>query len=100
MISLVIPEYVMLEKEFELVPDERSIKVKSQNSLKDYLQTKLWFEKNCSATIKYHPLSSDQNYTLQFVDWIVHCIWEKYEDGQELYFNELKHLIKIRNLFF
>ena len=39
MIKLVIPEYIKTYNEVSLFPDPRSIKVKSQNSMKDYLQT-------------------------------------------------------------
>ena len=100
MLGLVIPGYVVSEEEFALIADERSIKVKSMNSLKDYLQIKLWFEMNCSTCVKYYPISSDQSFALQFVDWVAHCIWEQYEAGPDIFFAELKDVARIRPLFF
>ena len=41
-----------------LIPDERSIKIKSGNSLEDYLQTALWFEKAVSTRLECTPLAS------------------------------------------
>lgn len=73
MCGLVIPEHVKGEKEFEFLPDKRSIKVKSGNSLSDYLQTVLWFEHSLPTKLINHPLESGKNYNLQFVDWIAHC---------------------------
>jgi len=41
MIGLVVPDYVKKEKTIIVHPDERSIKVKSGNSLEDFLKIKL-----------------------------------------------------------
>lgn len=100
MVGLVIPDHVKAEEQFELLPDERSIKVKSQNSLADYLQIKLWFEIKCQTAVICTPATSSQNYDLQFTDWLAHCIWVKYEDAEEGFFNILRPVIKLRELFF
>lgn len=100
MLGLVIPDYVTQEKSFDLITDERSIKVKSLNSLKDYLQVKLWFDIGCATVVNHHPADSSQNYSLQFVDWVAHCVWSNYEDGNDTFFNILRPVIKTRPLFF
>ncbi len=100
MLGLIIPDYVTKETRFTLVPDERSLKVKSQNSLKDYIQTKLWFDVGCGTTVIYQPGISSQDYTLQFVDWIAHCIWKGYEDGDKSFREVLGPVTNLRNLFF
>lgn len=100
MLGLVIPDYVTQEKAFDLITDERSIKVKSLNSLKDYLQVKLWFDIGCATVVNHHPANSSQNYSLQFVDWVAHCVWSNYEDGNDTFFKILRPVIKTRPLFF
>lgn len=100
MASLVIPEYITAYDEVDFVPDERSIKVKSGNSLADHLQIKLWFECNCKTTLINKPTVSHLNYNLQFVDWVSHCIWINFEDKVNQPFTILSPFIKHRPLFF
>jgi len=100
MVSLIVPEYVSNQPSFELIPDARSIKVRSQNSLADYLQIKLWFDLNRQTTVFYKPTISEFDYALQFVDWISHCVWMRYEDADSTHYNVLKPSIRIRPLFF
>jgi hypothetical protein len=100
MCRLVIPEYVKSELEFEFVPDKRSIKVKSGNSLSDYLQTVLWFDYSLTTKLINNPQESDKNYNLQFVDWMAHCVWSHFEDGETTVFDKLSPAIKVRQLFF
>lgn len=100
MLGLVVPDYVSQEANFDLFTDERSIKVKSLNSLKDYLQVKLWFDVGCATVVNHQPTNSSTNYTLQFVDWIAHCVWAKYEDGNDIPFEILRPVLRVRHLFF
>jgi Protein of unknown function (DUF3800) len=100
MCGLVIPEYVKSELEFDFLPDKRSVKVKSGNSLSDYLQTVLWFHHSLTTKLINNPQESDKNYNLQFVDWIAHCVWAHFEDGETTVFDKLSPAIKVRQLFF
>ena len=100
MTSLVVPDYVGSEKEIEFIPDERSVKVRSGNSLADYLQIKLWFERGFETKINDRPGVSHKNYNLQFVDWVAHCTWIRYEFGEFQPFNILSPFIKVRQLYF
>jgi hypothetical protein len=100
MCRLVIPEYVKGELKFEFLPDKRSIKVKSGNSLSDYLQTVLWFDHSLTTKLINNPQESDKNYNLQFVDWMAHCVWSHFEDGETNVFDKLSPAIKVRKLFF
>jgi hypothetical protein len=100
MLGLIIPDYVTQEPEFHLVTDERSMKVQSLNSLKDYLQVKLWFDIGCKTVVAHQPGDSSKNYSLQFVDWIAHCVWSRYEDGEDACFQILRPVMKVRQLFF
>ena len=84
----------------DFIPDPRSIKVRSQNSLVDYLQTKLWFEHNSAMIIRYKPMESHLNINLQFADFVSHIIWNRHENNKFDAFNILKPYISIRHLFF
>ena len=80
MVACVVPEYVGGYATVLFMPDERSVKVKSGNSLVDHLQTKLWFELNLKTKIINQPAQSHMDYNIQFVDWIAHCVWSKFEN--------------------
>ena len=100
MISLVLLENIKQKPSVTFIPDKRSIKVKSGNSLVDYLQIKLWFDLNMSTTLINCPEESDRCLNLQFVDWISHIIWSKFEDKESETFNILRPRIKSASLFF
>lgn len=100
MISLVVLEHVKSLAAFDLITDERSIKVKDQNMLKDYLQTKLRVKIGCPTIIQHTPAISAKNYNVQFVDWIAHLAWLHYEKNISDYFKLLRPQIKVRELFF
>jgi len=84
----------------DFMPDPRSIKVKSQKSLVDYLQTKLWFEYNSATIIRYKPTESHLNINIQFADIVSYVIWRRYEYNKSDAFNILKPHILIKHLFF
>jgi len=90
----------MLVPEFVFIPDKRSVKVESGNSLSDYLQTVLWFECGASTVIDNHPQESHNNYNLQFVDWISSCVWSHFEDGESNVYKEISRPVNVRTLFF
>lgn len=100
MSGLIIPQYLDSETEVEFIPDARSIKVKSGNSLVDYLQIRLWFDCNSPTVIKNNPCESHRSYSLQFLDWIAHCVWKHHEDRTSEPFDILQPVITSRSLFF
>lgn len=100
MCKLVMLEHVKSLPAFEFIPDKRSIKVESGNSLSDYLQMQLWFECNTSTTISYHPAESHGNYNLQFTDWVANCVWAHFENSETTVFQEASKRIRVRQLYF
>jgi hypothetical protein len=66
----------------------------------DYLQIKLWFELNASTIIHNQPEESHKALNLQFVDFVSHIIWSKFEDNEYLAYNILKRKVKVIPLFF
>ena len=65
-----------------IVPDARSVKVKSGNSLHDYLQTELWFTKNVKTYLSTQPLDSNQSVGVQFADMLSGIVQSRFEDGE------------------
>lgn len=100
MIGLVLPEEIRRHKKICFIPDERSIKVQSGNSLADYLQIKLWFDLNSKTVIENRPQESHKNLNLQFIDWITHIIWETYENRDFHAFGIIRKRIALTDLFF
>ncbi|MGD9730469.1 MAG: DUF3800 domain-containing protein, partial [Nitrospiraceae bacterium] len=66
MIKMLLLDRMAAFEHVTLIPDPRSIKVQSGNSLHDYLQTELWFTKNVATELKTTPLNSASSLGLQF----------------------------------
>ncbi len=81
MIGLCLLEKIKTFDNVILIPDPRSIKVKSGNSLVDYLQIKLWFELSSLTTIHQENISSEASRNIQFVDIISNIVGTHYEDS-------------------
>ena len=97
---------IMLERrlknitELEFIPDPRSIKVASGNSLLDYIQTTIWFDWDLETKLKRVALQSDNSLNLQYIDFISYMIWSYFEDGDNTSYDDLKPLIIHKRLFF
>jgi len=100
MIGLALPKEIKHQDRVTLIPDKRSIKVASGNSLIDYLKIKSWFEFDSKTIIDYQPLESHTALNLQFIDWISNIIWNKYEDGEIEALNIFEKRIELVELFF
>jgi len=100
MLSLLLLDHIKDEEKVTLIPDPRSIKVKSGNSMVDYLQIKLWFEMNCKTEILEQRISSDQCDNLKFIDIITHIIWKAFEDNDEPNAINLRKKVICKKLFF
>ncbi|WP_372029317.1 DUF3800 domain-containing protein [Pseudomonas kurunegalensis] len=82
------------------VPDPRSVKVKSGNSLHDYLQTQLWFEVPCQTELKTVPCDSMQCSQIQFSDMLSGLVQTHFEDGNSAPWSVLRDDISYQTLFF
>jgi hypothetical protein len=83
-----------------LVPDPRSIKVESGNSLHDYLQTELWLEKNAATVLTTAPQDSEQCLGLQFTDMLSGAVCRHFEDNESAPFNIISPHAEIRRFLF
>jgi len=100
MIKLMLLDFMATHDHVTLVPDPRSIKVKSGNSLRDYLQTELWFTKEVKTAISICPQDSQLCLGIQFTDMLSGLVRCHYEDGEHQNFNILCPRIALSRLFF
>jgi hypothetical protein len=100
MIGLILPPKIKNNARITFIPDKRSIKVESGNSLTDYLRIKLLFEYNSGTIIDSTPLESHTSLNLVYTDWLSHIIWKHFEDGETDVFSILRPMVELSHLFF
>ncbi|MDE6769180.1 MAG: DUF3800 domain-containing protein [Muribaculaceae bacterium] len=100
MIRLAVLPLIKEEVMVNLIRDNKTIKVKSGNSLIDYLQTILWFDLDSHTRIVDIPSDSKQVKNLIFIDWINNLIWGRYEDNNIEPYNILENAIVPIELYF
>ncbi len=100
MLKLSLLNMVANKPVVNLVRDNRSVKVKSGNSLIDYLQTELWFELKSSTKLIDIPSDSKNVRNLILADWINNIVFGNYEDNNNSAYNILKPIIIEKHLFF
>jgi Protein of unknown function (DUF3800) len=83
-----------------LVPDPRSIKVKSGNSLHDYLLTELWFTKGVKTMLQTNPMDSKTCLGIQFADMLAGAVQGHFEGKRNDCFEVLRPKITLKCLFF
>lgn len=100
MIGLLLLDEMSKQQNIKFVPDPRSIKVKSGNSLHDYLQTQLWFHKNATTILTTSPCDSSSNKNIQFADMLSGVIQGHFEDGNSTPWHHLRDNVSYKTLFF
>lgn len=100
MIKIALLEKIKIYPVVSMIRDKRSIKVESGRSLFDYLQTELWLALNVTTTLEDYPLESHNVLNLQFVDFLSHIIWSRYEDNESAPFNVLRAKVLLQGLYF
>ena len=83
----------------ERLPDPRSIKVQSGNSLHDYLQTELWLTLGVPTRLETTPCDSRYSLNLQFADMIAGVVQSHFEFGETTHWQHLREHIRIKRLF-
>ena len=83
-----------------MIPDERSIRVKSGNSLHDYIQTQLWFTKKVKTKLYTSPTSSDRSLGVQYADMLAGLIQAQFEDGEAVLSGVVRPRLTLNRLFF
>lgn len=83
-----------------LVPDQRSIKVQSGNSLHDYLGINLAFERNVATELLNFPCDSACSKSVQFADMFAGLVQCHYEDSNSECWQILNGRVSSKRLFF
>ena len=100
MIKMLLLDRMATFEHVTLIPDPRSIKVQSGNSLHDYLQTELWFTKNVATELRTLPISSTNSLGLQFSDMLAGVVFRFHEDNESIPWNILApHVQGMRRFF-
>ncbi len=76
--------------------DNRTVKVKSGNSLKDYLKIKAYTEWNFQKNLDVCYSDSKSNFCIQMVDVISNTIFRKYKTAKDHFYSKLKISESIR----
>jgi hypothetical protein len=100
MIKLALIKKMATHDVVTLIPDPRSLKLESGNSLHDYLQTELWFTKKAVTLLISKPQDSSQCRGIQFADMVCGIVQDKYEDNDSKAYKLLAPRIKLISLFF
>lgn len=100
MIGLLLTKEMAKYDQVTLVPDPRSIKVESGNSLHDYLQTLLWLHRNAKTVLSTQPCDSQNSRNIQFADMLSGLVQAHMEDQRSPPWDILKKYIKVKRLFF
>lgn len=100
MIKLLLVREMAKHGEVLLVPDPRSIKLESGNSMHDYLQTNLWFTEEVPTVLTTKPQDSKKTLALQFADMLSGVVQSHFEDGNVDHLNGLGASICLKRLFF
>lgn len=83
-----------------LIPDARSIKVESGNSLHDYLSINLTYEKCVETDLQTQPCNSACTRNAQFADMLAGLVHHYYEDSHNNCWDILQGRIVSKHLFF
>jgi hypothetical protein len=100
MIKLTLIKRMAKHDVVTLIPDPRSIKVESGNSLPDYLQTELWFTEKAITKLISKPTDSAHSRGIQFADMVSGIVQVRYERNDPHAFQVLSPRLKVIPLFF
>lgn len=99
MVKLLLLEAMSLHDYVNLVPDPRSIKVASGNSLHDYLQTELWLGLGAATRLETTPRDSRYCLNLQFADMLAGVVQSHFEFGEDRHWEHLREHVRTKRLF-
>ncbi len=100
MLKLMLIDEMKAHDRVHFIPDNRSVKVESGNSLHDYLQTTLWYEAGVSTVLHTTSTDSKQCRGLQFADFMAGAIAARFEYARHQYLATPGLQVKLRKLYF
>lgn len=100
MIRLALLKQIETFEEVNLIRDNKVVKIKSCNTLINYLQTELYFTHASKTKLYDIPSDSKSVKNLIFIDWINNLIWNNYEDNNQAAYDILRTHIYGNRLYF
>lgn len=100
MVKLMLIDAMAEHDTVSFIPDPRSIKVESGNSLHDYLQTELWFNLGAKTRLETTPRDSRNCLNLQFTDMMAGVAQSHFEFGENRHWDHLRTHVKLKTLYF
>jgi hypothetical protein len=100
MVKLLLLDVMAQHDYVNFVPDPRSIKVESGNSLHDYLQTELWFGLSAQTRLETTPRDSRHCLNLQFTDMVAGVVQSHFEFDDHRHWDNLSEHVNLKTLYF
>lgn len=100
MLKLMLVDEMAKHQQVCFMPDNRSVKVASGNSMHDYLQTTLWFDLGVPTRLETISTDSKKCMALQFADMLAGIVGSSFEIGGSPHFQALRGQIHLRKLYF
>jgi hypothetical protein len=100
MVKLLLLDFMAQFPQVYFIPDPRSVRIESGNSLHDYLQTELWFTLNAPTKLETTPIDSRYCLNLQFADMLAGAIQSSFEFSNHRYFELIADKVALKKLFF
>lgn len=100
MIRLLLAPTMEKHKSVLFAPDPRSVKIESGNSLHDYLQSYLWFDRGATTSLETKPMESGATLNIQFADMLAGAIQSKFEDNNSEPWEIIQNIVYLEKLYF
>jgi hypothetical protein len=104
MIKLIVDDMIknsFTGKKLRFRLDNKTVKVKSENTFKEYINIHLNYERtlNLALDVRHIDSRSGDGFVIQAADYVANAIYAYYEYGNSMYFDILRPAIKHVQLF-
>lgn len=100
MLKVMLLDEMRRHREVHFVPDNRSVKPASRNSLHEYLQAALWFEADARTILRTTSSDSGQCRGVQFADFMAGVVNARFEQGKNQYLGTDGLQVTLRKFYF
>jgi hypothetical protein len=100
MVRLMLSKEMSSHSKVKFYPDQRSMKKTSRDSMHDYIQSYLWFDKKSSCILETNHSNSKHYKGVQIADMIAGMVRYRFEKEDLDAFDYIKKHIMIKKLYF
>ena len=88
-------------KTVNIIFDNKTTKIASTNSLKEYIIAQIIYEEDLDVMIHFEYKDSDAGdaFIIQAADYVANAIYTKYEEGNSIYADLMKDKYKVQEFF-